>query len=125
VGASGCLRSPRLHLGAERHTQGVADTDSTLLRAAEAWVGSNTAALDRRGVSVHVSGPHDPCGMDPVYVVGLDSARAEVEARLFRGGTVLLAGYAKSEAAELEQWHAQVETAQGVLDVLDELAGRV
>ena len=100
------------------------DADETLLEAAERWVEEHRDGLVARGVEVRVSGPHDPVGMDPVYVVGLKSEHAEVDASLFRGGTILLAGYDKSTAAAMGPWHVDASIPGDVEAALTDLASR-
>lgn len=101
------------------------DDDEGLLRAAERWVQENRDDLVERGVDVRVSRPHDPVGMDPVYVVGLNSEHAEAEASLFRGGTILLAGYVKSTATAMDPWHVDASSPGQVHAALTDLATRV
>ena len=69
--------------------------------ALERWQESNRVPLFKRGVIVTLHGPFEALGMDPVYVLHLDSDSREAEASLFRKGILLLAGFDK-ESAEAE-----------------------
>jgi hypothetical protein len=102
----------------------VEDLDARLAAALDGWVVDNREALVARGVKVVLDGPHDPMGMDPVYLLRLDSARAESEATLFRGGTLLLATVDKAMLT-VRQSHVDAESELDVTAALTSLADDV
>lgn len=102
----------------------VDDLDERLAASLDAWVASNRDALIARGVQVVLDGPHDPMGMDPVYLLRLDSARAEAEATLFRGGTVLLATLDKTSKT-VRQGHVDASQERDLTEALTRLADDV
>lgn len=102
----------------------VDDLDERLAATLAAWVASNRDALTARGVQVVLDGPHDPMGMDPVYLLRLDSPRAEAEATLFRGGTVLLATVDKARRT-VQQGHVDASEGRDVTEALARLADDV
>ncbi len=100
------------------------DLDVRLAATLNAWVIGNREALTARGVHILLDGPHDPIGMDPVYLLRLDSARAEAEAVLFLGGTVLLATLDKVSKT-VRQSHVDALAEHDVTGALTRLADDV
>jgi len=72
--------------------------DRVLFMALERWQEASRVPLLMQGVTVTLHGPFEALGMDPVYILHLDSDSREAEASLFRGGTVLLADLDKDSA---------------------------
>jgi hypothetical protein len=58
-----------------------------------ALVEASRSLLAARGVTATLQGPFDAPGMDPVYILHMDSEHRETEVCLFRGGTVLFDGF--------------------------------
>src|ERR1700730_12639341 len=76
--------------------------DTILFAAVERWWQANREPLLSRGVTATLQGPLEAPGMDPVYILHLDSERREAEALLFRGGILLISGFDKRSMAEIE-----------------------
>ncbi len=91
--------------------------------ALAAWVAAEREQLEGREVRVEVDGPHDPVGMDPVYILRLRTGN-EAEAVLFRGGTLLLATYDEA-AVEVRESHVDATSPEDVKAALTALAKSV
>jgi hypothetical protein len=79
--------------------------------------------LLKRGVTATLHGPFEGPGMDPVYILHLDSGSREAEASLFRGGTLLLAGFYKG-SAEAETSSIEVASEGELTTLLANVAER-
>lgn len=99
------------------------DLDVRLAASFSAWVEDNREGLSARDVTVHVDGPHAPVGMDFVYLLRLDSARAECEAVLFLGGMVSLSTFDKGRRVA-EESHLDAATEPALTAALTLLAHR-
>lgn len=73
--------------------------DVLLSAALQRWWNANRSALAARGVIATLQGRYDALGMDPIYILHMDSEHRETEALLFRGGTVLFQGVDKHRTA--------------------------
>jgi len=98
--------------------------DAANFAAMTAWVAGNNNELERRGIAVLLDGPFEALGMDPVYILKLESSEGEAEACLFRGGTQLMAHLDK---ASLEVWQGHVDATRPseISAALDGLAERM
>jgi hypothetical protein len=65
------------------------EADVMLFTALERWWDASRSSLAARGVTAALEGPFEALGMDPVYILHMDSERRETEVLLFRGGIVL------------------------------------
>jgi hypothetical protein len=101
------------------------EPDDVLLGAALVdWAARERNRLAERQVRVEVDGPHDPEGMDPVYILRLRSSGNEAEATLFRGGMLLLGIY-DDDAVEVRHSHVDASTPEDVTAALDALVTSV
>ena len=64
-------------------------------------------------------------GMDPVYILHMDSEHRETEVCLFQGGTVLFDGFDKHHAAKVDVGSAEVSSEHELVGLLARLAERV
>jgi hypothetical protein len=98
--------------------------DVVLFAALERWWQANRVPLAARGVTGTLQGPLEAAGMDPVYILHLDSEHLEAEAHLFRGGTLLLHGLDKHAGGGIESGSVEVGDADGLTTALAQLAAR-
>ncbi len=94
--------------------------DERLAAALAGWAASEREQLQQREVRVELDGPHDPVGMDPVYILRLRSSGNEAEALLFRGGALLLATY--DAAVEVRESHIDATSLEDITAALTALA---
>jgi hypothetical protein len=98
--------------------------DAVLFATIERWREFNREPLAGRGVAATLQGPFEAQGMDPVYILHLDSERAESEAVLFRGGILLVNGFDKRAAKEIVSSSVDGATEEGLTAALASLAER-
>jgi hypothetical protein len=98
--------------------------DAILFAAIESWWEVNRESLAARGVVAALQRPLEAPGMDPVYILHLDSERAESEAVLFRGGILLLNGFDKHAAREIVSSSVDAATEDSLTAALAGLADR-
>lgn len=65
-----------------------------------------------------LEGPFEALGMDPVYILHMDSERRETEVLLFRGGLVLFQCLDKHALAEVQGSSVEVTSEDGLADAL-------
>jgi hypothetical protein len=97
--------------------------DAVLFQALEGWWQAIEQDLATRGVAASLQGPLEAPGMDPVFILHLETDRWEKEACLFRGGLLLLSCLNKM-TAENENSSINAATTEDLIVGLDELAGR-
>jgi hypothetical protein len=124
-GVNGISGRQASQLSADGDNRGVTEQLDVLLSAAlQRWVITNRSALATRGVIVTLQGPFDAPGMDPIYILRMDSEHRETEAVLFRGGTVLFDGIDKHTTARIQGSSVEVSSAAGLADALGRFAER-
>ena len=99
--------------------------DLLLPAALERWWKASRSSLAARGVIASLKGPFDAPGMDPVYILRMDSEHRETEVCLFRGGTVLFNGFDKHQAAKVDSGSAEMSSEHDLAGLLARLAERV
>jgi hypothetical protein len=106
-------------LRADGDNHGVARQPGMLLPAAlERWCNASRSALAARGVTATPRGPSDAPGMDPVYILRLDSDRRETEVSLFREGTILISGFDKHTLERIPGSAVQVSSGDDLVATL-------
>jgi len=99
--------------------------DLLLPAALERWWKASRSLLAAREVTATLQGPFDAPGMDPVYILDMDSEHRETEVCLFQGGTVLFDGFDKHHAAKVDVGFAEVSSEHELVGLLARLAERV
>ena len=95
-----------------------------LFAVLERWWNVNRSALASHGVIATLQGPLTAPGMDPVYILHMDSERRETEVSLFRGGTVLFDGFDKHTLTRIQGSSAEVNSGADLTDALARFAER-
>ncbi len=98
--------------------------DAANFEAMTKWVAVAKCPGDLVGVAVALDGPFEALGMDPVYLLRLDSACGEAEASLFRGGTQLMV-HVDKVSLEVWQGHVDAATPTEITAALTALANRL
>jgi hypothetical protein len=101
-----------------------AQPDVLLFAALERWWNTHRSALATHGVTGMLQGPFDAPGMDPVYILRMDSERRETEVILFPGGTVLFEGFDKDTLARIQGSWVEVNTGDDLAAALARFAER-
>jgi hypothetical protein len=96
--------------------------DAILFAAIERWWEVNRESLAGCAVAATLRGPFESPGMDPVYILHLESEGAESEAVLFRGGILLLQGFDKRAAKEIASSSVDAATEEALTAALFSLA---
>jgi hypothetical protein len=99
--------------------------DLLLPAALERWWKASRSLLAARGVTATLQGRFDAPGMDPVYILHMDSEHRETVVCLFQGGTVLFDGFDKQHAAKVDGGSAEVGSEHDLVGLLARLAERV
>lgn len=108
-----------VRLRADGDNRGVTEQLDVLLCAAlERWWDASRPALAARGVTGSLQGPFPAPGMDPVYILRMDSERRETEVSLFRGGTVLSRGFDKHTLKPIQADSAEVSSGGNLAETL-------
>ena len=94
-----------------------------LFAALERWWDTSRPALAARG-TVTLQGPFDALGMDPVYILRMDSERRDTEVLLFRGGIVLFEGFDKHALARIRGNSVEISSGDELVDALARFAER-
>lgn len=112
-------------LSPDGDNRGVTEQLDVLLSSAlQRWLITSRPALAARGVIVTLQGPFDAPGMDPIYILHMNSEHRETEVLLFRGGTVLFDGIDKQTTARIQAGSVEVTSAEGLADALGRFAER-
>jgi hypothetical protein len=96
--------------------------DGILFQEIERWWDANRASLAAGGTVAVLQGPFEAVGMDPVYIVRLDSGHREAEAHLFRGGILLLYSLGRNEPVGVENDAVDITSAGELTETLDRFA---
>ena len=124
-GVDGNTRRACVWMRADGDNRAVTEQPDVLLFAAlERWWNVNRSALATHGVIATLQGPLDAPGMDPVYILRMDSERRETEVILFRGGTVLFEGFDKHTLARILGSFVEVNSGDDLTDALARFAER-
>jgi hypothetical protein len=111
--------------GRDGDNRGVTEQADVLLFAAlQRWWDTSRTALAARGVTATLQGPFDALGMDPVYILHMDSERSEADVLLFRGGIVLFEGFDKHALTTIRESSVEVSSGDDLVDALDRFTER-
>ena len=120
-GIPACAPWPRC----DGDNRGVTEQADVLLFAAlERWWDTSRSALAARGVTATLQGPFDALGMDPVYILHMDSERREADVLLLRGGIVLFEGFDKHALTTIQESSVEVSSGDDLADALDRFTER-